>query len=86
MKKYAKSMCNNIEARFPQTTCKILELFGIFDIALLPMSSSPSFCVYGENELSLLPEWEEFKFELTDITKKYQLIKEILTDNDLKLK
>ena len=86
MKKYAKSMCNNIEARFPQTTCKIPGLFRIFDIALLPMSSSPSFCVYWKNELSFLPEREEFKFELIDIKKKYQLTKEILTDNDLKLK
>ena len=45
-------MCNNIEPRFSQTTCKILESFGIFDIELLPMSSSPSFCVYRRNEIS----------------------------------
>ena len=51
--KYAKPMCNNIEARSPQTTCKILEPFGIFDIELLPMSSSPSFCVYGKTKLDL---------------------------------
>ena len=28
VEKYAKSMCHNIEARFPQTTCKILESLG----------------------------------------------------------
>ena len=64
------------------------------------MSSSPSLCVYGRNEISFLAEqffpeksveiimteWEEFKFELIDIKKKYQLLKENLTDNNLKLK
>ena len=93
-------MCHNIEARFPQTTCKILESFGIFDIELLPMSSSPSFCVHGKNEINFLAEqffpekfveiimteWEEFKFELIDIKKKYQLLKKNLTNNNLKLK
>ena len=100
VEKYTKSMCNNIEARFPQTTSKILESFEIFDIELLPMSSSPSFCMYGKNEISfsaekyfpeksveiILADWEEFKFELIDIKKKYQLLKENLTDNNLKLK
>ena len=33
-----------------------------------------------------MTEWEEFKFELTDIKKKYQLLKENLTNNNLKLK
>ena len=64
------------------------------------MSSSPSLCVYGRNEISfsaeqffpeksveiIMTEWEEFKFELIDIKKKYQLLKENLTDNNLKLK
>ena len=31
-------------------------------------------------------EWEEFKFELIDIKNKYQLLKENLTDNYLKIK
>ena len=93
-------MCHNIEARFSQTKCKILESFGIFDIELLPISSLPSFCVHGKNEINFLAEqffpeksvgiimteWEEFKFELTDIKKKYQLLKENLTNNNLKLK
>ena len=56
VEKYVKSMCHNIEARFPQTTCKILESFGIFDIELLPMSSSPSFYMHGKNEISFLAE------------------------------
>ena len=100
VEKYAKSMCHYIEARFPQTTCKILESFGIFDIELLPMSSSPSFYVHGKNEINFLAEqffpersvriimreWEEFKSELIDIKKKYQLLKENLTNNNLKLK
>ena len=92
-------MRNNTEARFPQTTFKILASFGIFDIELLRMSSSPSLCVYGKNEISFLAEqsfpeilieiimteWEKFKFEMTDIN-KYQLLKENLTHNGLKLK
>ena len=56
VEKYAKSMSKNIEARFSQATCRILELFGIFDIEVLPMSLSPSFCLYGKNENSFLAE------------------------------
>ena len=56
VEKYAKSMCHNIETRFPQTTCKILELFGIFGKELLPMSSSPLFGVHGKKETSFLVE------------------------------
>ena len=56
VEKYAKSTCHNMEARFPQATCKILESFGIFDIELLPMSSSPSFYVHGKNEINFLAE------------------------------
>ena len=81
MEKYAKSMYSIVEARFPQTTCKILELFGIFDVELLPMSSSPFFCVYSFLAEQLFPEksvkiimidWDQFKSELIDIKKKYQ--------------
>ena len=57
-----------------------------FDIELLPMSSSPSFYVYGENEISFLAEqffseksvkiimteWEESKFELIAKGKPYR--------------
>ena len=100
VEKFTKSMCHNMEARFPQTTCRILESFVIFDIELLPMSSSPSFCVHGKNKINFLveqffpeksveiimTEWEEFKFDLIDIKKKCQLLKENLTNNNLKLK
>ena len=54
---------------------------------------SPLFCVYGKNENSFLAEqffpkiyieiimteWDEFKSEMIDIKKKYQLLKENLT-------
>ena len=56
VEKYAKLMCSNIEARFPKTTCKIIESFEIFDTELLPISPSPSFCEYGKNEISILSE------------------------------
>ena len=56
VKKYTKSMWNISKATFFETTCKILESFGIFDIELLPMSSSPSFCVYGKNKINFLVE------------------------------
>ena len=56
VEKYAKSMWKNIEAMFPQTTCKTLESFGIFDMELVPISSLPSFCVYGKNEIRFLAE------------------------------
>ena len=86
MEKYAKSMYNIVEARFPQTKCKILELFGIFDVELLQCHHHLFFCVYGKNENSFLAEqlfpeksvkiimidWDQFKSELIDIKKKYQ--------------
>ena len=64
------------------------------------MSSSPSFGVYGKNKVRfsagqfspeksvkiIMTEQKEFKFELIDIKKKYQLLKENLTYNNLKLK
>ena len=56
VEKYVKSMCHNIEARFPQTTCKILESFGIFDLELLPISSLPWFYMHGENEINFLAQ------------------------------
>ena len=56
VEKYAKSMWKNTEARFPQTTCKTLESFGIFDMELVPISSSPLFCVDGKNEIRFLAE------------------------------
>ena len=34
----------------------------------------------------IMTEWEEFKLELIDIKKKYQSLKENLTNNNLKLK
>ena len=57
------------------------------------MSSSPSFGVYGKNKIRfsaeqfspeksvkiIMTEQKEFKFELIDIKKKYQLLKENLT-------
>ena len=52
VEKYAKSMCNIIEARFPQTTCKILESFGIFDIELLQMSSHLCFACMGKMKIA----------------------------------
>ena len=33
-----------------------------------------------------MTEWEKFKFELIDVKKKYQLLKESLTDVNSKLK
>ena len=33
-----------------------------------------------------MTEWEEFKFELIDMKKKYQFLQESLTDDNLKLK
>ena len=83
VEKYAKSMCNNIEVRFPQTACKIIESFGIFDIELLPMPSSPLFRVYGKNKISFLAE--QF-FSEKSIMIEWEEFKENLTDNNLKLK
>ena len=52
--KYANSICQNIDARFPSTSCEILTAFSIFDVDLLPTQSSPAFSVYGNEEISCL--------------------------------
>ena len=90
-------MCQNIDARFPSSTRKVLEAFAIFDIDLLPQSDSPEFIVYGKEEISCLgkqffpanedtvkSQWEDFKFEMTLIKKKYTSLKYQLTENKLK--
>ena len=52
MEKYAKSMYNIVEARFPQTKCKILELFGIFDVELLQCHHHLFFACMGKMKIA----------------------------------
>ena len=98
--KYATSICECITARFPKDSCEVLEAFSIFDVDLLPASSSsPLFSIHGENEVNILAkqffpqkpesiqsEWKDFKYELLEIKKKYILLKKQLNANKLKFK
>ena len=63
-----------------------LESFGIFDIELLPMPSSPLFLVYGKNEISFLAEQFFPEKSVESIMIEWEEFKENFTDNNLKLK
>ena len=74
--KYASSICQSIYARFPSNSREILTIFSIFDADLLPTQNSPTFSVYGNEEISclakqffpnvsndsLFEQWNDFKF------------------------
>ena len=53
-KTYADYMCKSINARFPESSCKVLETFSIFNIELIPLSSTDAFKVYGNEEILTL--------------------------------
>ena len=55
-KKYADCMCKKIDERFPESSCKVMESFSIFDIDLLPPAGTDAFKVYGTVEISCLAE------------------------------
>ena len=98
--KYAKSICDNIDVRFPESFCKVLEAFSIFEVDLVPVSSSPTFNVYGTDEITCLAkhffpdkngepivsEWKDFKFEMVEIKEKLTSLRKQLAENKLKFK
>ena len=55
-KKYADCMCKNIDERFPESSCQVMESFSIFDIDLLPPAGTDAFKVYGTVEIACLAE------------------------------
>ena len=87
--KYANSICQNIDERFPSNSCEILTAFSIFDVDLFPAQTSPAFSVYGNEEISslgkqffpnasidsLIEQWNDFKFEMIEMKKKISLLK-----------
>ena len=82
MEKYPKSM----EARFPQT--EFSRVIWNFQYRVSTNHHHLRFaCMKKMKSVEIIMrEWEEFKFELIDIKNKYQLLKENLTDNYLKIK
>ena len=50
-KKYADSLCRNIEERFPESSRKVLEAFSIFNVDLIPNSSTDIFKLYGNDDI-----------------------------------
>ena len=98
--KYATSICQNIEARFPANSCKVLTAFSIFDVDLLPSQSSPTFSGYGEEEASclgkhlfpeesadsLLANWQAFKFEMIEMKKKLSTFRKQIQANKMNFK
>lgn len=99
--KYASSICKNIDNRFPKETCDALDAFSIFDLELLPPSSSnPMFAVHGIDEITVLSkqflpneleskvqsEWEDFKYDLLETRKKLFSLKKQIEENKLRFK
>ena len=97
-KKYVDSICKNIDERFPESTCKVLESFSIFDIDLLPPPDTDAFKVYGTEEVSCLAkqfltnteidlikeQWHDFKIEMSEMKTKYATLKKQFLENKLK--
>ena len=93
-------MCKNINARFPESSCKVLEAFSIFNIELIPLSSTGAFKVYGNEEVltlgkhffhgtdidQVMSQWKDFRYHLTKIKKKYASLKKQFAENKLKFK
>ena len=52
IRRYAVSISENIDARFPQNAQRILDAFSIFNLVSLPTNSSTcNFVLYGEHEI-----------------------------------
>ena len=78
----------------------MLEAFSIFEVDLLPVSSSPTFNVYGTDEITCLAkqffldknaepivsEWDNFKFEMVEMKEKLTSLRKQLAENKLKSK
>ena len=65
--KYANSVCDHIDKRFLESTCKILESYSIFHLELFPTSSKfITFNLYGI-EKQFFPSTLVFKFEMVKI-------------------
>ena len=98
--KYVKSMCENIDARFPANSCEVLNAFSIFDVELLPAQNSPAFIVYGNDEVRtlkkqffpdeaekpILEQWADFKYEMVEMKKKLSTLRAQLQLNEIKFK
>ena len=100
VRKYANSICQDIYARFASNSCEIFTVLSIFDVDLLPTQYSPTFSVYGIEEISclgkqfflnatnssLLGQWNDFKFEIIKMKKKTATFRNQLQLNKIKFK
>ena len=98
--KYMKSMCENIDARFPAHSCEVLNAFSVFDIDLLPPQKSATFTIHGNEDIRtlknqflpnategpILEQWTDFKFEMVEMKKKLTMLRSQLQCNEIKFK
>ena len=98
--KYVKSICENIDARFPANSCEVLNAFSIFDVDLLLAQNSPAFTIYGNDEVrtlkkqffpddsekQILEQWTDFKFEMFEMKKRLSSLRAQLQLNKIKFK
>ena len=102
VKKYSNALMKNIDDRFPSETLNVLVAFSIFNVENMPGVQSYDFqmyCYRGINVLAdhyyvhddvkkdpLEKEFDNFKFELIELKKKWNSFKDNIKSNKLKLK
>ena len=92
----------NINNKFPPETLNVLDAFSIFNIKNMPGVESYDFQMYCSREINVLAdhyyvhddvkkdalekEFDNFKFELIELKKKWNSLKDNIKSNKLKLK
>ena len=100
--RYINALENNIRQRFPKDVVTVLEAFNIFNAEVIPNSTSDEFAIYGTDEIEvskkhyydnklktgelLINQWEDFRYELVSLKKKWVSFKENLKANKLPCK
>ena len=101
-KKYSNASVKNIDDRFPPETLNVLDAFSIFNVENIPGVESYDFQMYCSREINVLAdhyyvdddvkkdalekEFDSFKFELIELKKRWNSLKDIIESNQLKLK
>ena len=92
----------NIWDRFPTKMINVLEAFHIFDACVVPEEESKKFEVFGNTEVQILKnyyyknnikkakslkhQWNDFKYEMATLKKKWFSFKSQLKSNKTELK
>ena len=102
VKKYSNALMKNIYDRFPPETLNVQDAFSIFNVENMSGVESYDFQMYCSREINVLAdhyyvhddvkkdalekEFDNFKFELIELKKKWNSFKDNIKSNKLKLK